>query len=266
MTELIFLDDIYVEPIKIDGSDDLVIDAARVSTKKTFGSGAQKERDDYVNSRNEATGWTAPADQVLNWQGEAISKDKGLINMLMRDRHGSPFEHVGLTVYVKAPIFVFREWHRHRIASYNEMSGRYTKLNPEFYVPAADRPLVQVGKPGAYTFEPGTEEMLKLTHDEIKSVAESAWASYERMLETGIAKEVARAVLPVTTYSQMYCTMNLRALMNFLALRTKTKENSRVPSFPQHEISLGADKLEAVFAENFPWVHEAFENNGRVAP
>ncbi len=266
MTELIFLDDVFVDHIDTLGSDDRIIEAARVSTKRTFGGGAQRDRDNYANSRNEAMGWRATPEQVLEWMEEAVSKDKGLINYLMRDRHGSPFEHAGLTVYVKAPIFVFREWHRHRIASYNEMSGRYTELLPEFYVPAADRPIKQTGKPGAYKFEPGTPEQIHLARSEAVTQAEGAWASYQRQLDAGIAKELAREVLPVNIYSRMYCTMNLRALMNFLSLRTKPKENSKVPSFPQHEISLGADKLERIFADEFPWVYEAWQNNGRVAP
>lgn len=189
-----------------------------------------------------------------------------LINYLMSSRHGSPFEHATFTWFVKAPIFTFREFQRHRIASYNEMSGRYTKLNPEFYLPKEDRPLLQIGKPGAYTFLPGTEGQKADVHYKLVDIAEQAWAAYEHLLEADVAKEVSRAVLPVSIYSQMYCTMNLRALMNFLSLRTKTKENSAVPSFPQHEISLGADKLEEIFKNNFPWTHEAWEANGRLAP
>ena len=83
-------------------------------------------------------------------------RSKGLINFLMRDRHGSPFEHNSMTFYVQAPIFVFREFMRHRIASYNEESGRYRELRPVFYVPGPDRNLVQIGKTGAYEFIPGT--------------------------------------------------------------------------------------------------------------
>ncbi len=265
MTDLTFLDDVYVQLIKADGNDDLVLDAARVSTKKTFGGGASAERDLYVNSRNEAVNWKASPEQVDGWLAEAIAKDKGLINMLTRDRHGSPFEHVGLTVYVKAPIFVFREWHRHRIASYNEMSGRYTKLLPEFYVPNAERPLLQVGKPGAYTFEPGTAAQHQMVVENLKRNSEDSWRRYEYLLGLDVAKEVARAVLPVNIYSQMYCTMNIRALTNFLSLRTASPEHAIFASFPQREISYGADKLEAIFADKFPWSYEAWDRNGRVA-
>ena len=88
--------------------------------------------------------------------------DRGLINYLMRDRHGSPFEHNSMTFYVQAPIFVFREFMRHRIASYNEESGRYRELRPVFYVPGPERNLVQVGKPGAYEFLPGSPEQTEL--------------------------------------------------------------------------------------------------------
>lgn len=265
MTELTFLDDVYVDLIKTDGNDDLILDAARVSTKKSFGFGAQADRDLYVNSRNDAVGWSASVDQVMEWQEEALKKDKGLINMLTRDRHGSPFEHVGITVYVKAPIFVFREWHRHRIASYNEMSGRYTKLLPEFYIPKASRPLLQVGKPGAYTFEPGTEAQHLAVVENIKKNSADSWRRYEYLLGLDVAKEIARAVLPVNIYSRMYCTMNIRALTNFLSLRTQSPEHAIFSSFPQQEISYGADKLERIFADKFPWTHEAWDRNGRTA-
>lgn len=230
-----FYSDVFVELVDHMGGDEAIVQAARVST------------------------------QGENYS-EGSEKDQGLINMLMRDRHGSPFEHCVVKVYVKAPIFVFREWHRHRIASYNEMSGRYRVLEPEFYSPGPVRPLVQVGKPGAYTFEEGTEDQYIQTLSEIEHVSVEAWASYQRMLKSGVAKELARAVLPVNTYSQMYCTMNLRALMNFLSLRTKSKPNSKVPSFPQHEISLGADKLEAIFEQLYPMTYKAWNDNGRVAP
>lgn len=233
--EVKFFDDVFVELVDFMGSDAAIVQAARVSTKgENFSEGSEK--------------------------------DQGLINMLMRDRHGSPFEHCVVKVFVKAPIFVFREWHRHRIASYNEMSGRYRVLEPEFYVPRYDRPLVQVGKPGAYTFTEGTEDQYVGVIDNIEHIAVESWASYQRMLDAGVAKELARAVLPVNTYSQMYCTMNLRALMNFLSLRTKSRPESKVPSFPQHEISLGADKLEAIFAEKFPLTYRAWNDNGRVSP
>lgn len=265
--ELTFFDDVVVTYIDKLGSDDTVISAARVSTRGA--NGASLDRDTRINNRCWAEHFQTH-EEALAFSDvvreEEYARDKGLINMLMRDRHGSPFEHISLQLYVKAPLFVFREWQRHRIASYNEMSGRYTVLSPEFYVPAEDRPLVQVGKPGAYSFEPGTPEQYKATTKELKLSSIAQWNTYQKLLESGLAKELARAVLPLNIYSQMYVTMNARSLMNFLSLRTKTKPHSAVPSFPQHEISLGADKVEELFAEHFPWTYEAWNNNGRVAP
>lgn len=192
-------------------------------------------------------------------------KDAGLINYLMRDRHGSPFEHNAFTFYIEAPIFVFREFMRHRIASYNEESGRYKELSPVFYVPDLERNLVQVGKPGAYTFEEGTHHQYATVVAGIQGSCAQAWTDYQSMLKAEIAREVARVVLPVNTYSSMYVTMNARALMNFLSLRTM-REGTHFPSFPQREIEMCAEKMEKFFAEKMPLTYAAFNKNGRVAP
>ena len=183
----------------------------------------------------------------------------------MRDRHGSPFEHNSMTFYVQAPIFVFREFMRHRIASYNEESARYRELNPVFYVPADDRNLVQQGKPGAYDFVPGTSEQVALTQEATKRAVTVAYDEYERMLAAGVAREVARGVLPVATYSSMYVTMNARSLMNFLSLRTK-REGTHFPSFPQREIEMVAEKMEDLWAQLMPMTYAAFNEFGRVSP
>ncbi len=194
-----------------------------------------------------------------------IARDRGLINYLMRDRHGSPFEHNSMTFYVQAPIFVFREFMRHRIASYNEESGRYRELRPVFYVPDADRRLVQTGKPGAYEFSPGSAEQSALVEQQTMTASRLAFEAYQRMLEAGVAREVARIVLPLNIYSSMYVTMNARSLMNFLSLRTRRPE-SHFPSFPQREIEMCAEQMEALWARLMPLTHAAFEANGRVAP
>lgn len=113
----------------------------------------------------------------VSTQGEAVKeaasrqeseKDIGLIKYLMRDRHGTPFEHNFMTFFISAPLFVFREFQRHRIASYNEESGRYTTLKPVFYLPDEERCLVQVGKPGKYEFLKGTQEQHALVVDTMK--------------------------------------------------------------------------------------------------
>lgn len=185
---------------------------------------------------------------------------RGLIGFLMRNRHGTPFEHGSLTVHVKAPIFVFREWHRHRVGwSYNEWSGRYSQLAAEWYTPAGVDIRHQVGKPGAYVFEAVDDDRVAdVVRNQIDMIAREAFQAYEGMLTRGIAKEVARMVLPVNTYSQMYATCNPRSLMNFLSLR-----NSELA---QMEIRRYAEALEEIFAAAMPVTHAAFIDNGRVAP
>ncbi|MFM2019839.1 MAG: hypothetical protein RL718_420 [Actinomycetota bacterium] len=242
MTDIQFRSDVTVELIRSSASDADVLFAARVSTQGEQTLEGAQARDTEVGAR-----------------------DKGLINYLMRDRHGSPFEHTSLTFYVQAPIFVFREFMRHRIASYNEESGRYRELRPVFYVPGEDRKLIQVGKPGAYEFEDGTAEQTALVQQETMAVTRAAYESYQRMLEAGVAREVARIVLPVNIYSSMYVTMNSRALMNFLSLRTK-REGTHFPSFPQREIEMVAEKMEDFWAKTMPLTYESFNENGRVAP
>ncbi|MCU1545572.1 MAG: thymidylate synthase, flavin-dependent [Homoserinimonas sp.] len=237
-----FRSDVTVELVRSSAHDSDVLFAARVSTQ-----GEQ----------------TLEAAQTEAAASE--KRDRGLINYLMRDRHGSPFEHNSMTFYVQAPIFVFREFMRHRIASYNEESGRYRELNPVFYVPAAERNLLQVGKPGAYDFLPGTPEQTALVSDEVRAVSTAAFESYQRMLEAGIAREVARIALPLNIYSSMYVTMNSRSLMNFLSLRTK-REGTQFPSFPQREIEMCAEKMEDIWAGLMPLTYDAFNGNGRVAP
>jgi thymidylate synthase (FAD) len=177
----------------------------------------------------------------------------------------TPFEHNSLTYYVQAPIFVFREFMRHRIASYNEESGRYRELQPVFYVPGPDRKLVQQGKPGAYEFVDGPPELHQVADEATRHACLEAYRAYRRMLDAGVAREVARGVLPVATYSSMYVTMNARSLMNFLSLRTKD-DSSAFPSFPQREIEMVAELMEAEWARLMPLTHAAFQANGRVAP
>ena len=192
-------------------------------------------------------------------------RSAGLIRYLMRERHGSPFEHNSMTFFVQAPIFVWREHMRHRIASYNEESGRYRELRPIFYVPDQTRSVVQDGKPGAYEFHPGTPEQYAVIDSATRESCMVAYDAYQRMLDAGIAREVARMVLPVTIYSSAYVTMNARALMNFLSLRKKS-DDATYPSYPQREIEMVAEAYEEHFARLMPITHEAFVASGRVAP
>ena len=149
--------------------------------------------------------------------------------------------------------------------SYNEESGRYKQLAPHFYFPAASRPLVQIGKAGAYEFVAGTPAQLGIVDSSISEVARTAYAAYQRMLDEGIAREVARMVLPVNTFSSCIVTMNARSLMNFLSLRTK-EEGTHFPSYPQAEIEMVARQYEEAFAQAMPLTHKTFCQNGRVAP
>lgn len=196
----------------------------------------------------------------------ASEKDAGLINYLMRDRHGSPFEHTHFTFYIEAPIFVAREFFRHRAGwSYNEESGRYKELQPVFYVPADGRPLRQVGKPGAYSFELGTYKQHMAVTGDIRRISSEAYGTYKRLLDLEVAREVARMVLPVNIYTSFYATCNARSLMHFLSLRTKD-ETAKFPSFPQREIEMVAEQMEDFFSLNMSETWSAFQANGRVAP
>jgi thymidylate synthase (FAD) len=236
--DITFRSDMAVELVKHAASDSDVIWAARVST------------------RGEQT--------LAEINGDA-ERSAGLINFLMRDRHGTPFEHSSMTFYVNAPIFVFREFMRHRTFSYNEESGRYRKLKPVFYEPGPDRKLVQEGRPGAYEFTKGTAEQHSLVTKTVEAACRQSYQAYLDMLDAGVAREVARTVLPVGLYSSMYATCNARALMNFLSLRVRDP-GSTFPSFPQREIEMVAEQMEAEWARLMPLTHAAFERNGRVCP
>lgn len=196
---------------------------------------------------------------------------KGLINYLMKHRHGSPFEHASVTFFVNAPIFVFREFQRHRIASYNEMSGRYTELKPHFYIPALGTPLVNQGssaRPNLSNEDLNIERIQVLEQvidTESYHAFDVCWKAYKTMLQAGIANEKARAVLPVGIYSEMWVTMNLRGWMNFLSLRTSNEEAIFV-SHPQWEIEMVAQVIEKELKKLFPIAMDAFQKNGRVAP
>lgn len=197
---------------------------------------------------------------------DLISDPKGFINFLMKNRHGSPFEHNSMTFFIQAPIFVFREFHRHRIGwSYNEESARYTTLKPVFYVPDLQRNLVQAGKPGHYIFQPGTPKQHNIVRSTLYRTYFEAYRAYQDLINDGIAKEIARASLPVGIYSSMYATCNARSLMNFLSLRTKHFD-STFPSYPQREIEMVAEQMETEWAKLMPVTHATFTDNGRVAP
>lgn len=197
----------------------------------------------------------------FNTESDVLDADGiGLIDYLMRNGHGTPFEGVTLRFDVKAPLFVFREWHRHRAGhSYNEWSARYSVIEPEFYVPQRDYIRSQVGKPGAYKFvrEPDDRKAESVRQD-ILAAQENSYREYEGMLSQGIAKEVSRVVLPVGTYSRMKWTCNLRSLMHFLSLRNS--------EHAQREIRDYAIAIEELAFQVCPVAMQSFCDNGYVSP
>jgi thymidylate synthase (FAD) len=191
-------------------------------------------------------------------KSEMDESDEGLIRFLMRDRHGTPFEHNAFRFHVRAPLFVAREWFRHRVGSFNEFSMRYAKASDEFYVPEAEDVRSQVGKPGAYSFEPVDPELAEQTREELRELYDAAYSTYTRLVEQGIARELARLAMPMGAYTEFYWTINARSLMNFISLRAAETA--------QREIRRYAEACERFFAEQMPITHAAFVANDRVAP
>lgn len=225
MTQQIELtDELKVELVDFMGKDLTVVNAARVS----------------LNQHSD----------------EWSEREAGLVSFLMRNKHASPFEHCQASFLITAPIFVAREWHRHRTQSFNEVSGRYTQLLPKFYAPGYERPLIQVGKPGAYHFEvpeDGTKHLKLLSR--FRYAAQTCWNEYEEMLDEGYAKEVARMVLPVNIYTSWYATGNLRNWAGFLALRTDGQA--------MFEIRDLAFQAEGFLTHLFPATMAEWDKNGR---
>ena len=220
--------------VRLDAAmaDDMsVVNAARVSFAK------QKQENEWI----------------------AMSEvDKGLVNFLMRERHGTPFEHNAFRFHIKCPVFVAREWFRHRIGSFNEFSARYSEVPNEFFVPAESDVRAQVGKPGAYRFEPVDAELSRETVELIQKNNEQAYEAYSYMISRGVAKELARAVLPVSMYTQFYWTVNARSLMNFLSLRQHESAQRDIREYANAVCELASPVMPVTFA--------AWEQNARVAP
>ncbi|MFD6636730.1 FAD-dependent thymidylate synthase [Micromonospora chalcea] len=234
MTEIQFRSDVTLQLDDKMGDDAKVIRMAKASIKKTGGDMDEAAR-------------------------------MGFINFLMRERHGVPFEHCAITFYFEVPIFVMRQLAKHRISSISEASARYTEMDGVFYRPSSGRPLIQVGKAGAYQFQQGTGYQERLVTYVLGGTCQTIYEEYLGLLEQGIAREVARMVLPVNTYTSGYITINLRSLMNLLSLRT-ANENATIKGHPQQEIELLAQRMEMYFASEFPLTYAAFDKNGRVAP
>ena len=238
-----FKSDINVRLIQSMGGDHTIVAAAKVSTS---GESCLKIADN-----------------------QDVSEFTGLINYLMKHRHGTPFEHSALTFYVHAPIFVWREWHRHRIGfSYNEESGRYKQLDPVFYLPDRERPMMKVDG-----WKPGRPKFTRCENDEVFARLcsnlsfsyRNAYEMYEQNLSLGIDPGLARDCLPVGIYSGCWVTCNPRSLMAFLSLRVHDPDATFV-SYPLWEIDMAARACEEVLKTGWPITHAAFVKNGRVSP
>lgn len=233
MTDISFRSDVTATLVQHVGSDAAIVQAAKVSNGQEIGDQASQT---------------------------------GLINYLMKHRHGTPFEHNSLTFLVEAPIFVMREMMRHRIGfSYNETSARYRDLEPVFYVPPPQRGLVRTTSAARPVMEVGSPEQQTSVEKLHMAIYEHAWVAYTLMREAGVASEVARNVLPVGIFSSAYVTCNARSLMAFLSLRTHVDDAAFV-SYPLAEIEWVANQMEFELETHFPLTHDAFHGNGRVAP
>lgn len=243
MSDIQLTSEITVRLVQSIGGDYMVAAAARVSTS---GESALELAD--------------PSKTDECW---------GLIKYLIQHRHGTPFEHASLTFFVHAPILVWREWHRHRVGfSYNEESGRYKTLDPVFYVPPRDRPMMKVDG-----WKPGRPKFLRCENDltyqslcnNLRRSYELSYRMYEANLALGIDPGLARDCLPVGIYSSCWVTCNPRSLMAFLSLRTHEPE-ARAVSYPLYEIEVAARVVESLFSQGWPLTCKAFCENGRVAP
>lgn len=183
--------------------------------------------------------------------GENEGSDNRLIRYLLRNGHNTPFEAVVATLEIKAPIFVVRQWHRHRTQSYNELSARYRELPEEFYVPephllgkqSSDNKQVRVLEPDIKDAE--------LRCMQIRISCEQSFAEYRALLQDGVPREIARTVLPLATYTHMFSTANLHNWLRFLS--------ERLHPHAQYEIRLYAEAVRKLLNEIVPVTMRAFE-------
>jgi thymidylate synthase (FAD) len=182
---------------------------------------------------------------------------EALIRFLLENRptHASPFGHPHVTLLVETPIFVAREWMRHRTQSYSEISSRYTDLSGEAYLPPVEDFRTQVGKPGAYRFEPMDEDTANRLWWQMNNAYQISQRTYRDLLDRGLAREVARNVLPVGTLTRFYATASLRNWLNFLVLRNHPAALL--------EIRREAVDAEAILAELFPVTVAVWDEVGR---
>lgn len=215
------LDKGFIRLVDFMGSDNRVVSSARVS----FGGTSKGEE-----------------------------RDKGLIKYLLEHRHHTPFEHCYFQFHVCCPIYVARQWMRHRWGSFNEVSARYTQVKDEFYIPCVFRGQDTKNKQGSVEADLDNEALRKIYEDSV----EASYAAYNKLIEAGVSREMARGVLPVCQYTQFYWSVNARSLLNFLQLRQD--------GHAQYEIRVYADAIAQIFKEKMPWSWEAFEALDKKLP
>jgi thymidylate synthase (FAD) len=213
------LDKGFVRLVDYMGGDDAIVQAARVS----YGKGTKK-----------------------------VSEDRGLIRYLMRNRHTTPFEMVELKFHAKMPIFVARQWIRHRTANVNEYSGRYSVMEDEFYVPEVENVAAQ-----SKSNKQGRDEILgsEITQkfvDTLSRDQSNLYARYQETLDDGVAKELSRIGLPLNLYTQWYWKIDLHNLFHFLGLR--------MDEHAQYEIREYADVMAEMARAVAPNAYESFED------
>ncbi len=242
------LDHGYVQLVESWGSDERIIEAARMSTGKGFLGWSRNgcQRCDIS--------WDSPT-PICPDCGEATTSvpgDEKLLAYLYNNKHSTPFEMAGLVIEVKAPIFVFREWHRHRTQSYNEMSARYIPLPDENYLPSIDRLMMQstANKQAQGTGNPLTREKAELFLMHLAKSYEDSQNLYAAGIDFGIPKELARLPVPVARYSRMRASANLRNWLAFLTLRLAPNA--------QWEIQEYARAVAGIIAVKFPRTYELF--------
>lgn len=254
------LDHGYVKLIDWMGNDETIIDAARMSTKKSFISWEPYRECSKCGQAENASALERQSGSVFvlgnpNCQHDMVLKqdgDHGLLEFLWRNHHATPFEMCEMVIEVQAPIFVFREWHRHRTQSYNEMSARYTQMPNLHYVPGKDRLIAQATKNkqaasvGDKEFEDLDTALLHISEEQ-----EAIYNLYEYMIEHGVPKEVARVNTPVARYSKMRAKTDLRNWLAFLNLRQRPNA--------QWEIRQFANVVGDLIRVLFPRTHQLFE-------
>lgn len=271
MARVELLDHGYVEHVESWGSDRMIVESARMSTGKGFlgwGHYRQCRRCEQVDTVDVAGSPSMPGGcpserdaagvgvGLHDWR-DVPKGDMGLLAFMHTNHHASPFEFVGMIVEVKAPLFVFREWHRHRSQGYSEASARFAPLPNDDYMPTVERCMMGGGhltkQSGAHGDAVLTEVDALAWLAELADVYEHAERVYQHGLRIGIPKELARCSMTVARYSKMRATTNLRMWLAFAQLRTTAKNPAA-----QWEIRMYADAVAGLLGEHFPRTFQLF--------